>query len=70
MQDITIQRKRARDERRKRDSELKDLKTDNSEERGAVGQAPEKRDTGSSGSLHKVDLNSMPPLPFGMISVA
>ncbi len=37
MLDITTQRKKARDERRKRDSEFKDLKADNPEERGAVG---------------------------------
>ncbi len=51
MAEITILRKKARD------SKLKSVKTENPEERGAVGQTTERRSTSNSGSQH-----SMPPL--------
>ena len=60
MMDITEQRKKARNERRKRHSELRDLKAENLEERGAVGLTSEKKEGKKPESQHKIDMNSLP----------
>ncbi len=60
MMDITEQRKKARDERRKRDSELRDLKAENQEERGAVDLTFDKKEGKNPESQHKIDMNSLP----------
>ncbi len=57
---ITEKRKKARDYRRKRDSELRDLKAKNLEERGAVGLISEKKEGKKPESQHKIDMNSPP----------
>ncbi len=60
MMDVTEQRKKARNERRKRHSELRDLKAENLEERGAVGLTSEKKEGKKPESQHKIDMNSLP----------
>ncbi len=60
MMNVTEQRKKARNERRKRDSELRNLKADNQEERGTVGITAEKKEGKTPESQHKIDMNSLP----------
>ncbi len=60
MMNITAQRKKSRDERRKKDNDLKTLKTSNPDERGASGYTPGERESAKAGSQHRIDANSLP----------
>ena len=61
--DITTQRKKARDKRRKKDGHLASLKALHFEARGAVGNFTEKKESGGVGSRQKIDMNSLLPPP-------